>query len=105
MYVHERSNSGSLMLALINKKNEVSPSIFVQCCRLSKNRKSQLYTQSLIGRSAHFSRRVECRTASNALEKSKAIRCTYGYSSRSLVIWCVRFMSALVVDPVGRKAY
>ena len=93
------------ILALINNIREIKSSNLVQCCLFSKNFRSQLCTKSWMGKSAHLLKRVECRTVSNALEKSKAMRCTYGNSSRSLEIWCVKLMSALVVDPVGRNAY
>ena len=52
---------------------------------LPESLRAQLCAKSWIGNLALFSRSVECRTVSNALEKSKARRWTYGYSWRSLV--------------------
>ena len=88
------------MLALMSKNTDVFPLNLVQCCLSSRKSKSQLCAKSWIGNLALFSRSVECRTVSNALEKSKARRWTYGYSWRSLVSWWVRFINAHVVDPV-----
>ena len=50
---------------------------FVQCECPSKKSTSQLYTSSGSFRQSSLSSRVECRTVSNALLKSKEITATY----------------------------
>ena len=53
---------------------------------------------------AIFSRRVWCRTVSNALLKSRAMTMMYWLVESRLVTVCSSDTSAAVVDPVGRKA-
>ena len=69
-----------------------------------KKSTSQLYT--LTGRSSRaiFSRRVECRTVSKALLKSKEMTVTDGLERSMFVMMLRRHIIAAHGEPVGRNA-
>ena len=56
------------------------------------------------GNCATFSKRMTCRTVSNALLKSKATRCTNGQRSKLLEIILRRPVKAAAVDSEALKA-
>jgi len=47
---------------------------------------------------------MECRTVSNALEKSKEMTMTNGLDCSKLVMVCSKEMIAADVEPAGQKA-
>ena len=77
---------------------------FVQWWRESRYSTSQLWILFGIGNCAILFINDECRTESNALEKSSPIKCTNSCFSRSTDILWSRLINAAVVEPVGRKA-
>ena len=69
-----------------------------------KNWISQLNRKSGRGKEESLVKRVESRTESKALVKSKEITRTKDSVSRKPVTWSRRVMMEAVVDPVGLKA-
>ena len=76
----------------------------MQWWRESRYSTSQLQILFGIGSFAILFINDECRTESNALEKSSPIKCMNSYFHRSTDILCSSLIKTAVVDPVGRSA-
>jgi len=93
-----------MMEAVMLAGGEMDPLKEVQCDLSDKKLAIQLRMFPGRLRSESLCMRVEWRTVSNALEKSRAMTRTKEWVDRSIETWCRRVIMALVVEPVGRKA-